>query len=342
MKPKNYIATPAVFIIMSEITFIDSGTWIYPFIQPASGPVRPPRNLRSPDPGRGAKPKMSTASLFRPFFSSNGPMWWAHTLLMMLLTGGFLSPVVQAQTTRNFKIFGPDKQKVTIKSNTLGGAVYYLKSGHGGPDPGAMGQYNGHTLCEDEYAYDVILRLGRNLIEQGATVYFIVRDPDDGIRDDQYLKADKDEVCYPDLTIPLNQVQRLKQRTDAINQLSRSNKGKFQRMISVHVDARSKNKNIDVFFYHDHRSKTGATTARLMKETFEDKYRKHQPGRGYHGTVSDRNLYVVANSLPVSVYIELGNIHHARDQQRIVSADNRQALANWMSEALIKDFKTNN
>lgn len=266
---------------------------------------------------------------------------WTVMVVTLTLLTTVMMPRVKAQTTRTYKIFGPQYQKVTTRSNTLAGAVYYLKSGHGGPDPGAMGKYGSHNLCEDEYAYDVILRLGRNLLEHGATVHFIIKDPDDGIRDSHYLKADKDEVCTPDLTIPLNQVQRLRQRTDAVNRLYRSNRGKFQRMISVHIDSRSKNKNIDVFFYHDHRSKTGEKTARIMKNTFEEKYRKHQPGRGYHGTVSDRNLYVVANTLPVSVYIELGNIHHNRDQKRIVSPENRQALANWMTEALIKDFKTN-
>lgn len=250
----------------------------------------------------------------------------------------------QAQTSapiKSYPIFGAKYEKVTLRSSNLKGAVFFLKSGHGGPDPGAMGKRAGNSLCEDEYAYDVILRLGRNLLEQGATVYFITRDPNDGIRDDNYLKADKDEVCYPNLTIPLNQVARLKQRTDAVNRLSIKHKGQFQRMISVHVDARSTNKNIDVFFYHDKRSKAGEKTARLMKNTFEEKYRKHQPDRGYHGTVSDRNLYVVANSRPVSVYIELGNIHHSRDQQRIINPDNRQALANWMTEALVKDYRTN-
>ncbi len=246
-----------------------------------------------------------------------------------------------AATTKSYPIFGPKYEKVTLKNNNLKGAVYFLKSGHGGPDPGAIGKREGYMLCEDEYAYDVILRLGRNLLEQGATVYFITRDPNDGIRDATYLKADKDEVCYPNLTIPLNQVARLKQRTAAVNKLSRAHKGQFQRMISVHVDARSTQRNIDVFFYHDKRSKTGEKTAKILKHTFEEKYRKHQPGRGYHGTVSDRNLYVVTNSLPVSVYIELGNINHTRDQQRIVTSANRQALANWMSEALDRDFRTN-
>jgi len=253
----------------------------------------------------------------------------------------FILPPVKGQETKSFKIFGPAYQQVKITGSSLKGAVYYLKSGHGGPDPGALGKYLNHTLCEDEYAYDVILRLGRKLIENGATVYFIIRDPDDGIREREFLTPDKDEVCYPDKTIPLNQVQRLKQRTNAINALYNAHAGKFRRMISIHVDSRSKGKNIDVFFYHDKVSKKGEKAARILKTTFEEKYRKHQPDRGYRGTVSARNLFVLTNSKPVSVFIELGNIHHRLDQQRIVSPNNRQALANWLAEGLIRDYRTN-
>ncbi len=254
---------------------------------------------------------------------------------------GSQTMIRQDPDQKDFSIFGSRYRSVEVKSNKLKGATYYLKSGHGGPDPGAIGKYQNHTLCEDEYAYDVILRLGRNLIEQGATVHFIVIDPNDGIRDESFLKPDKDEVCYPKQKIPLNQVQRLKQRTEAINRLYNQNKGGFHRMLSIHIDARSKGENIDVFFYHDERSKTGSRTANILKNTFQSKYRQHQPNRGYRGTVSDRNLYVVRNSIPVSVYIELGNIHHSRDQQRIISPSNRQALANWLTEGLIEDFESN-
>lgn len=251
-------------------------------------------------------------------------------------------PAAQAGVnTKVFSIFGPKYQNVVIKSQQLRGATFYLKSGHGGPDPGAIGKYNNRTLCEDEYAYDVTLRLGLNLIEQGATVYFITIDPNDGIRDEQFLKADKDEVCYPNLTIPLNQVQRLKQRTEAVNKLYNNNKDGFHRMVSIHIDSRSKGQNVDVFFYHDEKSRKGARSARILKDKFEEKYRQHQPNRGYKGTVSSRNLYVVKNSIPVSVYIELGNIQNPRDQQRIINPNNRQAMANWLAEGLIEDFKSN-
>ncbi|MBT3383839.1 MAG: N-acetylmuramoyl-L-alanine amidase [Prolixibacteraceae bacterium] len=243
--------------------------------------------------------------------------------------------------TTSFEIFGKKYADVEITGNDLNGAIYYLMAGHGGPDPGAVGKYNNKQLCEDEYAYDVTLRLARKLIQNGATVYMITRDGNDGIRDDSYLPADTDEVCYPKLTIPLNHIRRLRQRTEAVNKLYKKHKGSFQRMIAIHVDSRSRGENIDVFFYHDKRSDTGKRSAKILQKTFQDKYNEHQPGRGYHGTVSTRNLYVVKNTWPVAVYIELGNINHQRDIQRFIITDNRQAVANWLAQGLKIDFKTN-
>ena len=248
-------------------------------------------------------------------------------------------PVLSGGTI--YPIFGKTYEQVRLVDNALAGAVYYLKSGHGGPDPGAVGHYGNNILCEDEYAYDVTLRLARLLIEHGATVYMITRDDNDGIRDDSFLKPDQDETCYPDLPIPRNQLKRLQQRTDAINKLYAENRGKFQRLIVVHVDSRSVGQNIDVFFYHDKRSNTGKKLALNLQQTFKQKYDQYQPNRGYHGTVSDRNLYVLKHSYPAAVFIELGNINHYRDQQRFIKYNNRQALANWMAEGLLKDFKNN-
>jgi N-acetylmuramoyl-L-alanine amidase len=250
------------------------------------------------------------------------------------------APPAAGKTIR-YDIFGPKYANVEIKSNELKGAVYYLKSGHGGPDPGAMGNYQGNVVCEDEYAYDVTLRLARNLMERGATVYMITIDKNDGIRDVSFLKADKDEVCYPNLTIPLNHVKRLQQRVDAVNKLYAKHKNSFQRFISIHVDSRSKGENIDIFFYHDAKSNTGKKAATILQKTFHAKYNEHQPGRGYQGTVSARNLYVLKNSYPTGVYIELANMNHQRDIKRLIIADNRQAVANWLADGLVTDFKTN-
>ena len=250
------------------------------------------------------------------------------------------TPVIEAIPVKKvYEIYGKSYNEVTIKSKDLAGTVYYLMSGHGGPDPGAVGFLAGHMLCEDEYAYDVTLRLSRNLTERGATVYMIIRDPNDGIRDESFLTPDKDEVCFPDLSISLRQVARLHQSAEAVNKLYAQNKGKFQRLVVIHVDSRSEKENIDVFFYHNPGSKAGEKLANKLKETFGLRYAKHQPNRGYHGSVSERNLYVIKNSFPTSVFIELGNINHIRDQQRFIVSDNRQAVSNWLRDGLIEDYK---
>jgi len=251
------------------------------------------------------------------------------------------APAKAKGKTVRYDIFGKEYADVEITSSELRGAVYYLMAGHGGPDPGAVGKYNGHSVYEDEYAYDVTLRLARNLISDGATVYLITRDKNDGIRDAIKLKGDKDEVCYPNLTIPLNHTRRLRQRTDAVNKLYKKHKKSFQRMISLHIDSRGKRENIDIFFIHDKRSKTGKKTAEILRKTIENKYREHQPNRGYTGTVSSRNLYVVRNTWPTAVFIELGNMNHQRDVKRLVIPRNRQAVANWLTLGLKQDFKVN-
>ncbi len=241
----------------------------------------------------------------------------------------------------SYDIFGEKYAEVTSKSERLKGTVYYLISGHGGPDPGAMTQYAGKSISEDEYAYDVTLRLARELISHGAQVYVIVRDPDDGIRDERILEMDKDELVLPDQTIPLDQKDRLEQRVDAVNKLYLKHKGKHQRLVVTHVDSRSKGQNIDVFFYYHEKSSNGKKLAESIHNTFIKKYKKFQPNRSYSGTFEDRsNLYLVKKTLPAMTFIEIGNIRNKKDQHRILDYDNRQALAKWISEGVILDYET--
>jgi N-acetylmuramoyl-L-alanine amidase len=238
-----------------------------------------------------------------------------------------------------FPIFGKKYQNVEFTDNELQGAIFYVIAGHGGPDPGAMGNRSGHQMCEDEYAYDISLRLARNLLEHNATVYIITRDPDDGIRDDMYLKCDKDEYVYGDLEIPLNQMKRLKQRTTAVNNISKKYTGHYERLIELHVDSRYQKQKVDIFFYHYTSSKKGKELCETLYQTVKTKYAEVQPNRGYYGTIGPRKLYTLRYANPVSTYIELGNINHQRDQQRLVVVDNRQAIANWLTLGLIKDYK---
>ena len=248
-------------------------------------------------------------------------------------------PLSAQKKKKNYApLFGKKYASYGKVSNSLEGAVFYLGSGHGGPDPGCIGKYRGKELHEDEYAYDIILRLGRELLRRGAKVHFIIQDAKDGIRDQEILNNSKRETCLGK-PIPLNQVERLKQRCDALNRLSRKDKSRYKRCVFVHVDSRSRGDQTDVFFYHAPGSTYGKRLAKEIQRTFRAKYDRHQPNRGFDGTVSGRDLYVLRNTIPVAVFLEVGNIQNARDQKRLVIADNRQALANWIALAIEKDYK---
>jgi N-acetylmuramoyl-L-alanine amidase len=78
--------------------------------------------------------------------------------------------------------------------------------------------------------------------------------------------------------------------------------------------------------------------ANSFYETIKDKYDKNQPGRGYKGTVTTRNLFMLRNLNAPTVYIELGNIQNKNDQIRFLDKNNRQAIANWLSDGVVKQL----
>ena len=237
-------------------------------------------------------------------------------------------------------LFGNEYAEFEIVDNSLKDKVFYIVAGHGGPDPGAVankvnGKYN---LCEDEYAYDVSLRLSRQLKQRGAIVHMIIEDRNDGIRDDLFLDCDKDETCQGK-KIPLGQLDRLRQRAVSVNNFYKHYKKKGiadQRVICIHVDSRGEHKRQDVFFYYYGKSRLGKKLAKNLHKTFQEKYQKYQSNRGYHGTLSARPLYMLRRTDAPAVYVELANIRNSKDRERLVKKDNREALAKWLAEGISK------
>ncbi|MEO0006731.1 MAG: hypothetical protein RJA20_927 [Bacteroidota bacterium] len=243
--------------------------------------------------------------------------------------------------SRKFSIFGETYANTPLVDQKLRNKVFYLISGHGGPDVGAQGQRGSHTLCEDEYAYDVTLRLMKKLLSHGATVYMVVRDPDDGIRDNMFLECDKDEIVWNNLEIPLPQRERLLQRTEFINKMTAKhlNAGiTDQTVIEIHIDSRSVHQHIDVFFYYKEGNEASKKLANNMQTVFREKYQDRPDRREYEGTVTTRSLHTLKDAKTRrAVYIELANIQNAGDQQRLIQKNNRQAIANWLYEGIIRN-----
>lgn len=79
-------------------------------------------------------------------------------LILSLCCLLFLCPSLDAKDKKSHyePLFGKAQAAYSVNSHSLKGAVFYLVSGHGGPDPGCIGRYQGKELHEDEYAYDIV------------------------------------------------------------------------------------------------------------------------------------------------------------------------------------------
>lgn len=251
------------------------------------------------------------------------------------------SKTAQINSEFNTKLFGRANSRIEVVDNSLQNRVFYLSPGHGGIDPGAIGTKDGKRLCEDEYAYDITLRLAKKLLEHSATVYLTVQDPNDGIRDEYYLDCDSDELYHGGDTICGNQTTRLLKRADIMNELYTKHKktAKSQTALMIHVDSRYEEQRIDIFYYYNEDDAKGKLLANTIYQTIKEKYAQNQPGRGYYGTISTRSLLELRKTKATGVYIELGNIQNPTDQVRFLDPNNRQAIANWLYLGLLKGTK---
>ena len=239
---------------------------------------------------------------------------------------------------RYFPIFGEKWAYTPLKSNKLKGQVFYISTGHGGPDPGAMSRKGNFSLCEDEYAYDVGLRLVRHLVAYGATTYMINRDPNDGIRSGERLACDNDEVLWGNVRMVRQQKPRLFQRSDIINDLydRHAKQGiTVQKALYIHVDSRNQKEQTDVFFYYFPGDEAARKMALGLHGILRNKYAKYQGKNRYSGSVTSRDLHMLRETKTQSVYVELANIKNPYDQKRILLESNREALARWLFEGMV-------
>lgn len=248
---------------------------------------------------------------------------------------------VKMEGRGTYPIFGDKYERVRLLDRQLGGFVYYIDGGHGGPDPGTQARYQNFVLNEDEYAYDIALRLARRLVLHGATVYLTVRDENDGIRDEWILDADRDEVFGDGSPMVGTLAERLTPRSAFVNERydAFAPSAKAQRFLSVHVDAREgalETTPVDVHFLYHSDSPLGLGLSRILTETLRQKYAALN--RPYDGKIQARDqLHVLKYAKAPAVLIETGNLRSPQDQPRLLNPENRQTLAEWLCDGLLRE-----
>lgn len=270
----------------------------------------------------------------------------------LILGVKYLLPAKAGSTKAGAKnrnpLFGKQHEEYTIKSEKLKGSCYYLVSGHGGIDPGTTCKIDGKEICEDEYAYDITLRLAKNLLEHSAKVYIIIQDTVNGIRNDKYLLHDRSEVLIDGAAIPEAQTARLEQRVSKIHQLNSKVKESYKRVLFIHIDDAPPTSFKDIYFIYKKGCETSRWFSESLRKKLEEKYRQHRPNRKYSGYVqankanSKEKTILVLDKIQIpAVLLEIANIRHVPNQSRFMEYTNRQRVADWLTEGLIADYTKN-
>ena len=222
-----------------------------------------------------------------------------------------------------------------------------LDPGHGGLDPGAIvsvtdGNGNPVVVTEDEYAYDIAMRLYRILTRHGASVSLTVLAPDHHIRDGidarQTFVNRKNEI-YNDRRHnfgaawrPVGTADGLDMRkivaARTIRRIPFEDKRKGTLFISIHAD---------------NSSDFPAGTAVLFDgETDEETERSRTlaaslaPSMGSGSFIRRQTLRVLrSNPADAAVLIEARNVHYAQNAWALRSAELREQDARMMAEGIL-------
>ncbi|WPM05712.1 LysM peptidoglycan-binding domain-containing protein [Borreliella sinica] len=259
------------------------------------------------------------------------------------------------KATQLFKSFEKLVNSRLNKGSRLKGKLIILDPGHGGLDPGAIvksrdGLGNEVFVVEDEYVYDIALRLYVYLKEEGANVELTVLAPDHLIRNSVFANNTfvnvKNEI-YNDYDLNKN---------DTVDSWISGNPSGLKKRLVVVKNIVSKYKNIkdkDVVFISLHADNSVGSPKSMgfyYQKDDEKNYDIHSKSvaekitegmkRSFY--IKGQNLHVLRNNIVMTkLLIEVRNLAFPEEAWSIRSSKLRDQDSKILANGILKILKNN-
>jgi len=232
-------------------------------------------------------------------------------------------------------------------SSRLKGYTVVLDPGHGGLDPGAIvasSDGNGNTVyvVEDEYSYDISLRVYRDLIRHGAEVFLTVISPNQTIRTTRDASItfvnEKNEV-YNSASLnsetggsvwPVGNAWGLDQRKEVAQKALRGKSKNRTIFVSIHADNNPGDEKGTGILYHP--DDAGGPSEELASHL------QSYMGSGSHTRAQELRV-LGKNPAGASVLIEVRNLAYKSNAWAIRNEELRQDDADRIVRGIVEYFK---
>ncbi|MDF0707316.1 hypothetical protein [Flagellimonas okinawensis] len=219
-------------------------------------------------------------------------------------TGVFVEAIKDAEEP----IFDKELGQMSLKSDTLKDAVYYLITENG-------------TGGSKKFVEDIAQRLAAELIVNGAKVYV--------------MREEVMEAMATDSTVADNPTGDY---IKVINKRYLQNTGKYQRVLVIRSEDISEKDNMDVAVYHYNKSSQGQRFAENIQNVFEQNNVSNKAFDNASLIFEDQNsLFLARNVLPAVSLLTIENTTNT-SESKISLKPNKKEFANLISNGIINDY----
>jgi N-acetylmuramoyl-L-alanine amidase len=217
-------------------------------------------------------------------------------------------------------------------SDTLKGYSIVLDPGHGGDDPGAIVMHHGNNrvsyLVEDEYNYDMALRIYALLKRHGAKVFLTVLAPNHLIRDNdnQYTFVNEKNEVYNTPSAanrPIGGKEGVQKRIAVAQPFLQGVSDNKQLWLSLHCDASVQSPLGLVAL-----SNTPSTASIALAKQIID-----ENGRGK--MIRDDFFVLKNNPVKTAILVEVRNLSIQKEAEILLQPSQREADANKIVSSLL-------
>ena len=306
--------------------------------------------------------KLKVRAVVNELDAENGPYYFHLPKASAQQSGGYREaprrkPIEDYRSGQNLiHVFNADidarmRRYGRGKSQPLKGWRVVLDPGHGGRDPGAIvsnvdGVNRSVYVVEDEYVYDIALRLYRKLRFAGAQVELTVISPNHLIRENEPATVtfvhEQNEVYNSESANKKNDFsvrpasRNINQRVVIANRFFKGTRRGKTLFISLHADNSPNRPKGPLVIYQNRNGKIDTRSrafARVMQKTLDHP--------GVKAQIGGRNMAVLrGNEAHAEILVEIRNVHDKGEAWALRFHDKREPDADRIFQGVLDYVKT--